>query len=237
MKKAASILIILMIIFAAQCVFAVVKVVNHTATIIDGKEQSSGDTTTYYTEDKLRMEAPNGMITIVRLDKAAIWSLDPNTKTYTEQTVEQMIEQMKNIPKGMMDIELDVEKTDEKKKIGKYNCRKIIISMKMMGMPTETEIWATKDIEVDSVMLKFTENAQKVFEEVPMLKQTYGMFEEVFDLKAYPVETVTEMNVFGRMTKNSSTLKSISEEKLDDSLFEIPEGYSKSKMPGFGGGK
>ncbi len=237
MKKTASILIIMMIIFASQCAFAVVKIVNHTSTIINGKEQSSGDTTTYYTEDALRMEATNGMITIVRLDKGTIWSLDPNTKTYTEQTVEQMIEQMKNIPKGMMDIEVDVEKTNEKKKIGKYNCRKIIMSMKIMGMPTETEIWATEDIEIDPVMLKFTEKAQKVFEEVPMLKQTYGMFEDVFDLKAFPVETVTEMNVFGRMTKNSSTLKSISMEKFDDTLFEIPKGYSKRKMSGFGGGK
>jgi hypothetical protein len=134
-----------------------------------------------------------------------------------------------------MEMELDVEKTGEKEKIEGYNCTKFIITMTMMGTPVITEVWATTDIEIDPVMLKFAENANKAFEKVPMLQKTFGMFKEVFDVDSFPVKTVTETNMFGMKTKNSLTLKSVSSEKHDDSLYEIPDGYKKQTMRGFGG--
>ncbi len=235
MKKIMLLLTITAAVFAAQAVLGDVKVVNHAVTTMNDEEQSSGDMTAYYTEEKLRMEDPQGKITIIRLDKGLMWSIDPEAKTYTEQSVEDMAKQLEGLPEEMMEVELDVEKTGEKEKIGKYDCTKFILTMTMMGTPVTTEVWATTDIQIDPVMLKFAENANKAFEKVPMLQRTFGMFKEVFDANSFPVKTVTETDMFGMKTKNSMMLKSISSEKFADSLFEIPEGYKKQTMRGFGG--
>ena len=235
MKKTMLLLIIIAAVVAAQGALGDVKVVNHTETTMNGEEQSSGDMTAYYSEEMLRMEDPQGRITIVRLDKGLMWSIDPETKTYTEQAMEEMAKQLEGLPAEMMEVELEVDKTGEKKKIGDYNCTKFIITIKMMGTPVTTEVWATTDIEIDPVVLKFAENANKAFEKVPMLQRTFGMFKDVFNADSFPVQTVTETDMFGMKTKNLLTLKSVSSEKHDDSLFEIPEGYKKQTMRGFGG--
>jgi hypothetical protein len=43
------------------------------------------------------------------------------------------------------------------------------------------------------------------------------------------------MNMFAK-TVNKTSLKSVSTDKLDKGLFELPEGHKEKKMGGFGGG-
>ena len=238
MKRILILLTIVFTVMAAQLSLAGVKIVQEAVTTMNGKEQeqSSGEMTAYYTEDKLRMEDAQGKITIMRLDTGTMWSLDPESKTYTEQTVEQMTEQMKGMPESMMNIEMEVEKTDETETINDYKCKKIIVKMKIMGMTVTMEIWATTDIKPDPVLLKFSEKANKVFESIPMLKSTFGAFKEVFDENSFPIKTVTKSNMFGMNTENVSTVTSVSTEDFDDALFDIPEDYKKKAMRGFGGG-
>ncbi len=49
----------------------------------------------------------------------------------------------------MMQIDMKVKETNERKKIGKWNCRKYLQTIKMAMGTTNSEIWATQDIKVN----------------------------------------------------------------------------------------
>jgi len=238
MKRILILLTIVFIVTAAQLSLAGVKIVQEAVSTINGKEQeqSSGEITAYYTEDKLRMEDAQGKITIIRLDTGTMWALDPESMTYTEQTVEQMTEQMKGMPENMMNIEMEVEKTDETETINDYKCKKVIVKMKIMGMTVTMDVWATTDIKPDPILIKFSDKANEVFESIPMLKSTFGAFKEVFEDNTFPIKTVTKSNMFGMKTENVSTVTSVTTEDFDDDLFEVSDDYKKKAMRGFGGG-
>ena len=116
MKRVALVLIIAVVAISTQWAWSDVKLVNESITKMNGEVQNEGEQTSYYTSDKARMEDPQGKVTIIRLDKKTMWIIDPENKTYQEQTFKQLIDQMSMIPPEMLKIEKDVDKTDEKKK-------------------------------------------------------------------------------------------------------------------------
>lgn len=231
MKKAALIVFTIMICLVFQFAMGDVKIVNEMKNIVNGKEQAAADNVSCYKEDRARMEAGGGVTSIVRLDKGVMWLLNDREKTYMEMTPEQM-GAMAGLVKDAKDPE--IKKTEETKKIGKYNCTKVLITMEMMGQKANTEIWATSDIKVDPTILKFMEKTNEVFKDSPTLKQSNKMMQGLFELKLFPVQTTTKMKMMGMSSESMTLLKSISTEKLDDSLFELPEGYTKQEMPSMG---
>lgn len=230
MKKALVIFTVI-ISFATRFAFGDVKIVNEVKNIINGKDQESGENISYYKADRARMEAPGGAISIIRLDKAVMWIINDAEKTYMEMNAEQL----GALASIMGEIkEPGVEKTGETKKIGKYNCTKIIVKMEIMGSKTETEIWGTKDIKPDPTLLKFNDKMLEIFKGNPSMESSYKMMQKVYDMEFFPVQTTTRAKIMGFSSENSSLLKEISTEKLDNSLFEIPEGYEKQEMPNMG---
>lgn len=231
MKKMALVIFTIIISLTFQLAFGDVKIVNEVKNLVNGKDQGSGENISYYKPDRARMEAPGGAISIIRLDKGVMWIVNDAEKTYIEMNAEQM----SALTAIMGEIkEPEVEKTSETKKIGKYNCTKIIVKMEMMGSKTETEIWGTKDIKPDPTLLKFNEKMLEVFKGNPSMESSYKMMQKVYDMEFYPVQTTTKAKIMGFSSENTTSLKEISTEKLEDSLFEIPDGYEKQEMPNMG---
>jgi hypothetical protein len=188
-----------------------------------------------YTEDKERMEVLNGtIITIIRLDKKVIWSLNSKDKIYGEITPEEL-----NGPDPLKkeEIKMLITETKENKKIGDYECIKVIVVMNIRDYSMRHEVWGTKDIAIDPALVTFTENLDRVFKD----NITHGpynmMMLKLFDMKLYPVEILSEFNIQGEKSKMSTKLKSISTDKLEDSVFEIPNGYNKEAIKNFKGSK
>jgi hypothetical protein len=229
MKKLTVILLAIAIMMTFQVAFGDVKIVNDVKNLVNGKDQNSGENTSCYKVDKARMESPNGSVSIIRLDKSVMWILSPKEKTYMEMTAEQM-KAMAAFMKG--EINPEVKKTEETKEIGKYKCTKIIVTMNIMGTATTTEMWTTTDIKPDETLLKFSEKMSEVFKDSPTLQASNAMMQKIYDMGAFPVQTHTKTKIMGIESENTSTLKSVSTDELEDSLFEIPEDYTKKNMPG-----
>jgi hypothetical protein len=227
MKRLTLIVFAVALCFAVQSAKADVKIVNDVKAMMNGKDQGSGENISYYKLDRARMESPSGGISIIRLDKSVMWVLDPKEKTYMEITAEQM-KAMAALMKG--EIKPEVEKTEETKKIGKYNCTKILVTMKIMGTTTTTEVWGTSEIEPDETLVKFSEKMAEVFKDNPNLQSSNKMMQDIYGMGMFPVQIYTKAKMMGMESENTSTLKSISTDELDDSLFELPEDYTKRDM-------
>ncbi len=80
--------------------------------------------------------------------------------------------------------------------------------------------------------LKVVYESTAAFEGIPTFQSTFKCQKELIDMGVFPVEMMTESSTLGRTTRNTMTLKSVSTEKLGDSLFEIPEGYTKKPIRG-----
>jgi hypothetical protein len=228
MKRLMLLIIAVALFILVQQVSADVTIVNTVTSTVDGKEQSSGDNTAYYKADRVRMEVQTGMVSIIRLDKGVMWILKTEEKTYMEITPEQL----KDLSARMKgEAKFDVEKTDETKEINKYNCTKVVIKTQMMGIPSTTEIWATKEIKPDETLLKFMKKAEEVFKDDPNMKSSTQMMQTVFDMNSYPVQMTTSLKMMGKEIKNQTTLKSIETGNIEDSLFELPEDYKLEAAP------
>ncbi|QOI98766.1 MAG: DUF4412 domain-containing protein [Flammeovirgaceae bacterium] len=135
---------------------------------------------------------------IYRGDQDKTWSVDTETKTYSE---------IKSTPVETANSKLSVTKTTETATINGYNCTKYLMNAEGSGMPPQW-IWVTKDIkDIDPALFKRSGN-ENLF---------------VKEIDGIPVKI--EMNTpQGKITMEMTELKRV---KLPDSDFQIPAGYSK----------
>ncbi len=149
-------------------------------------------------------------------------------KTYFEMSFQQlsamtnMVFQM--MKKMNMDITPNIQITDQTKKIGKYTCRVIYVTM---GNFQKTEECLSKDINIDfSIYLKFVE--------VLFPKDLYEKMEaqsETLSKIGFPVYSKTTSTIMGRSSVTESTLSSYKKVSIPSSIFKVPEGYTKKAPP------
>lgn len=178
---------------------------------------------TWLMEDRIRVEGSDN-ITIFRLDKGVVWNANKKTKEYFEMTVEQM-EAMAQMGRAMLqgDKEMDfkVTKTDETKKIGKWNCYKVIAASQMM---TQT-MWFSEEIPFDkNVYYKF-------FKNMPEAKKLAELMYKQEQVKGFPVLTETEVNMMGMKITSTSELIKINEANPPAGSFDLPDGFNKTENP------
>lgn len=224
----AGLLLVGLVLALASAVRADVTIVTETETKGAGPAQKA-TTTQYYTATKMRNEYGEQSISIIDLDNERMITLMPAMKMYMEQSfddLKKMAEAFKS-----KEPEYEVEKTKETKEINGYTCQKVIMRVKQMGAETVTESWMTKDIKIDSAITEFLKNWAEKVKDIPQQKQSLEAQQKLFEEGLFPVKTVTRMKMpMGTMT-TTQTLTKIEKGDLDDSLFEIPEGYTK---PTFG---
>ena len=98
---------------------------------------------------------------LLRLDQKKLYNLNHAAKSYTEQslnfgklmndagmTAEQQA-LLKKYAGSMLKASITVKDTGETKKIGKWNCRKYVQTIKSGAGPITAEIWTTTDIKAD----------------------------------------------------------------------------------------
>lgn len=224
----AGLLLVGLVLAFAPGVRADVTIVTETEVKGAGAAQKA-TTTQYYTATKMRNEYGEHSVSIIDLDKERMITLMHETKMYFEQSFDDL-KKMAEAFKGT-EPEYEIEKTKETKKINGYTCQKVIMRVKQMGAETVTESWMTKDIEIDSAITKFLKNWAEKVKDIPHQQQNFEAQQKLFDEGLFPVKTVTRLKMAMGTVTTTQTLTKIKKGDLDDSLFEIPEGYTK---PTFG---
>ncbi|MBN2366957.1 MAG: hypothetical protein JXL67_12375 [Calditrichaeota bacterium] len=206
--------------------------------------------TTWLSKDKIRSDEPGKSI-IMRLDEKKIYMLDHEKKEYVvmpldfgekmskemqkemgEDMSEKDKQAMMDMARGMTNVEVTVTPTSETKKIGEWNCKKYIQTMKMMMGTTTTQIWATKEIKMDEDLYGQLSAAM-----MGMQSGTQGfmgdMMSELKKIEGIPVLTETSMMMMGQEIKSSSELIEFREGTAPAGTFDFPEGYKQTENMGF----
>ncbi len=169
-------------------------------------------------------------ITHFKKGKAVVYFIYPDKKTYGRQEFEGRMlimgfmmlldcnQQGKCKPK--------VEPTNERKKIGKWTARKVIVRVNMFGQTTQAYQWYTKDskllLEFDRLGMKnvlrtvgndpkvsyFLKSARKALKGI---RKTYGAL------------VMSETSTMGGTTVE--VVKSVKRVNVPKSFFEVPKGY------------
>jgi hypothetical protein len=188
------------------------------------------DTNTIWLSDNnARFNTGDTASMILLGDVGRLIQLDHINKQYSEimlsDTGESVDPEMQQIL-AMMEIEVEVTPTEEKLKIGDWNCRKYIIEKKIGMMNATTEAWATTDIEIN------TESVYRILNSLMAYMPDYEKAMKQFSkIEGMIVREMTTAEVMGQMMLSSSELVDIHKEDAPEDAFTIPEGYKKVPMP------
>jgi hypothetical protein len=196
-----------------------------------GKTQPEKDEITeiWLTAKKVRTNQGEEKSSIILIDKGVMIGIDHEALSYSEmpldftKEVEGQDPQASAMYKGIMgSMSAKVTETAEKKKIGKWNCRKYLIEYAMAFGTSSVEAWATTDIKVDYELFYTASNAmlasqpgfEKVLEEMKKVKGVIVYQTSVSKAMGSEITTVTEVLEF-------------SEKKVPAGTYDVPKGYKK----------
>jgi len=182
----------------------------------------------YFTSGACRLELGNSKVIILDYKAMKMYSIDPGTKTYTEQNLGELpgLPDVSAANKGKMGealgalLAVQVTPTDEFKTIEGYRCRKYYVNAAMMN----AEYWVSKDVKGYKELRSIGAKWGAITERNPMLRQinVAGMVEK---LDGFPVYTVNR--VMGGTVE--LTLKNIEQKSLAPALFIVPKDYTLRK--------
>ncbi len=209
------------------------------------KDKKDGETevrtsTQWFAGDKLRSDNGNESV-LMRLDKDSIYNIDHNKKTYfafqastlgmpveSEAEGEQVSAMVSSMMGNMFKMEVTIEPTSETKKIGKWNCTKYNQVIKMMGVTTTTELWATEDISIDKKLLdKFM--ASQFMSKAGMQDMAAKMQKEVEKIKGCVVYSKTVTTMGNKRTETIDEVTEIKEQTAPQETWVVPAKYKMKK--------
>jgi hypothetical protein len=176
----------------------------------------------YFTSSAYRLEAGDGKIMIMNYDLMKSYTLNPQTKTYTEVDLNQMPEMMRGMNKEQMDkmmegMEMKVTPTSETKTIAGYKCTRYMVDFAMV----HGEYWVSKDVKGSQELKAVAAKLGKAAQNNPMLRHmNIASMVERFD--GFPVQTTSKM--MGGTIVN--TLKKVEQQKINPELFRVPGDYT-----------
>jgi hypothetical protein len=214
--------------------------------IVRGGESEKAGEKGLYMPGMFRQENEDGRVSILRLDKELMISIDPAKKTYSETTFKELEtqvkqgrmksdvamkmrlaemppEQRKMIEERMgamtghhVEAKVEIVETGKQRTIDGYSCK----GYRLMRDGTEIEmVWATKDIPNFAVVRK---DFQRIASFFTSLTGGRGAFASLEKIDGFPIERSGTTDTRERITK-------IQKGSFPVSVFEIPPGYTKEK--------
>ncbi len=127
----------------------------------------------------------------------------------------------------MMQMDVKVEETNERKKIGKWNCRKYLQTINMSMGTTNSEIWATEDIKVDEDL--YAKYSVGMLSQMPGMSQNMSAItKELKKIKGVHVYSEQIITMMGQPMKSSIELMEFKEGKAPSNIFDLPADYKKA---------
>jgi len=135
--------------------------------------------------------------------------------------------QFQQVMGKMMQMDVKIEETNERKKIGKWNCRKYLQTIQMAMSTTKSEIWATEDIKMDKDL--YAKYSVGMLAQLPGMGQNISaVTQELKKIKGVHVYSEQTMTMMGQPIKSSIELMEFKEGKAPSNIFDLPAEYKKS---------
>ncbi len=119
---------------------------------------------------------------------------------------------------GKSDNKPTITKTDEKKKIGDWNCFKMMVEQ-TGSINIKASLWLSEDIEIGfDVYLD-------LIRKLGMEKVLGGLAGVLDSIKGFPVLVETTQTQFEQTVSSTSLLKKVAKGPVDPALFKLPASY------------
>ncbi len=171
-------------------------------------------------KNAVRMESA-AVTTIIRLDDKVIYTLVPTEK----KAIKTPLDMAAKMLAGMGGMTLTVTPTGETKKIGKWNTRKFIQKMSSPLGGSESEVWATEDIDMDKAAL--TRLNQALFLSTPAGSAASGsaLKAEMAKMKGVPVYAKTTYAMGGNKQVSEVRLVDVGDKPAPANAYQPPPDY------------
>ena len=177
---------------------------------------------------------------IINMDKKIITMIDHEAKSIVDMPMDfsksmgkkgdmsqEEKAQFQQLMGTMMQMDVKVEETDERKKIGKWKCRKYLQTIQMAMGITKSEIWTTEDIEVDEDL--YAKYSVWMLSQIPGMNQNMdAITQELKKIKGVQVYTEQTITMMGQAMKSTIELMELKEGKAPSDIFDLPSGYKKA---------
>ena len=220
---------------------------NHTDEVkIMGQTQPAKDEimVTWMGKDKARVDQGEDTSIIVRLDKNVMYLINHAEMKYSEIPFDETSDiltaalsssdmsaeeqaQSQKMMKGfakMMQPKVTVEETGETQNIKNWKCKKYIMTMKMMGTTSTSEIWATEDIKINYEL--YTTLTSALMPKTPGMEE---MIEEMKKIKGITVLSTGTTSMMGTKVNSTQELLEASEKSAPSGTYQVPEGYKREQ--------
>ncbi len=229
MKKLAACLLMVMAVALSLSADIYIKAKSHTdATAFMGQTQPAKDqiNETWYAEDKMAFVSEDQSF-IVDLKKNVLLMINPKAKTYIETPLP--LDMAKLLPPemaamaGMLNMSATVAPTNEKKKIGNWNCVGYMINMSVMGMNMPMKSWNTTDVPFDSA--KFMGLYLNVLK--GQMRLDDASLKEFQKIKGFQVATELNAEIMGAKMRQTTEVVEISQKPAPAGIYAAPAGFAK----------
>jgi len=193
---------------------------------------------TWITPTKVRNNAGD-QSSIFDVEKNLLIAIDHAKKKYTEIPLDfsgaataedqQKIANLPGFMKNIMKTEVSVQATNEQKQIGQWSCLKYLQTLKMSGVSSESEIWASEDIKVSTdVYNKFS---AALMASLPgFYKMLKDIMKECEKIKGVVVYEKTTSKMMGKNVETTMELLEVKDVDAPADLFAVPAGYKQEKF-------
>ncbi len=199
---------------------------------------SSDTNVTWLGKDGARLDMGDSASILMLADRETMYMINHPHKQYTEVApglMDQMLKatdsedpvmaQQRQAMMSMMQVDVKVTETDETRKVGNYDCRKYLISMKMAMSETATEVWASEDISIDYDL--YTRISHGMMTQLPGFEKALKEWDKI---KGVAVLSSSTTKVMGNDIKTSQKLVEVVEKDAPAGTFVLPKEYKKTEM-------
>ena len=138
------------------------------------------------------------------------------------------IKLLRTLAQRVMKLEIKVTETKEKKRIGKWDCRKYLQQTQAAMMSGTSEVWATEDLKMDYDL--FAKLSAAFMAAQPGFGGSLDdAAKELKKIKGVPVLSITTMQAMNQTMKSSQELVEFKKGKAPAGIFELPKGYRKQE--------
>jgi hypothetical protein len=165
----------------------------------------------------------NQTITIIRADKKVIWNIDLRNNLYYELSFLEA-DQLKTDTEADMassgkQSDIRVENTGIEENVLGYDSTKYLVYMDNELM---SEVWTTTDEPFDQNFMQLYKNLNSF---------SVSGFEELEQIEGFPVQITNYFDTEEAEIRSKSYLKTVTDQKIREEEFELPEGLIKINAP------
>ncbi len=232
MRRALSIVVAL---FLSLPAFLTAEDLTVYSTVTVGKKTTQS--TQVVTEDKVR--AADGVTeSIFEIASGKMIFIDHKKEEFFETSLEEMEAQFAEIDRQLdtnpmmrrmlagKDQEVNLERGDQPRTIAGYGCDHYILTL---GKGLRMEIWATKDLEVPSTYFEARKLSYAAMG--PAGTRFNKMLEEMQKIEGFPLASDVSVKMMTRKSESQSEATEVKLGPVDESVFDVPAGYSRGKSP------